>query len=131
MKQLLHRVFNLVVAYWHGVCWFLAAAAFWAALFEDPNHEDTGAFAAFIVLCVASAALAELARGSDQIRKWPAILGAVATFAAAYLFVASESGAHPTDPVFLGGLGVVWGLASVMVMVVGAMIALTRWSDRE
>ena len=127
---LLRRVLDWAAAYWHGVCWFLAGIAFLAAFTENPDGDFTGTFAAVIVMCVAAAALVEIVRGPNRVRKWPAVLGGVATLAAAYLFVASEADAHPGDIHLIQALGVVWLLAGLLVMVFALLFVLLRWSDR-
>ena len=127
---LLRRIIDWAAAYWHGVCWFLAGIAFLAAFIENPDGEFTGTFAAVIVMCVAAAALVEIVRGPDRVRKWPAVLGGVATLAAAYLFVASEAEAHPGDIHLIQALGIVWLLAAFVIMFLALLFVLMRWSDR-
>ena len=125
--SLRRRLLDGIVNYWHGVCWLIAFVAFWAAVFEDPNGEFTGSYAALIVLCVTSAGLVEIARGADRARKWTVVLGGVVTLAAAYLFVASEGESHPANIEFVLVLGILWLVAAVVVMFVAVCIAVGQW----
>lgn len=98
----------------------VAFFAFLAALFQDTPAESTGALAALIIMCVAAS---HLAGPGTRPRLFTPIVGS-ATLAGAYLFVASEANAHPTDFSFLVSLGIVWLVVGVLVMFFAVLIAL-------
>ena len=98
--------FTKLKALWNWIYWLPAimGAISFAVPMMVPATESrpaahAGSFGAIVALCTAAILVFEALRGeSIKFRRTPSVLIGVGSMLSAYLFLASEANAHPTDP---------------------------------
>ena len=114
-----------------GVAFFSGLTAF---IEQPPAGDPTagpGFYGALIALCVTSIAVLERLRSSASLRQMLVAAGVGAgLILSAYLWMADEAGAHPSNVEFLAALGLVWGLVAGIVIVFFLIALLTRTPNR-
>ena len=123
------RAFETIVNRWSGIAAVAAAIAFLIPFLKAPTDQDptgsAGPFAPIVALCVAAMILAEsVKRGGLRIQRMPSIFIGLGSMGSAYLWMATESGAHPLDPELPLTLAILFAMAVTLTLTV----PLIAWS---
>ena len=116
------KAIERIVNWWSGVAAVAAVIAFIFPLLNAPSDQDptggAGLFAPVVALCVAAMILTEAIKAEGlKVRRIPGILIGLGSMGSAYLWMATESDAHPLDPELPVTLAILFGIAALMLMV--------------
>ena len=116
---------HYLATYWYTVCTVLAVAALLAAILDDV---DAGSHAAIIAMCLSATMISEVAyMRRARPRRLPAFIMGCMALSSAYLWVADEAGAHPTNLLFLQGIGIIFLLSAILAGILALIMLGIRW----